>query len=247
MNRVLFVVFFPCLILKGPAGEPPRMTASDSEEELEGLPLVDALLPKHSSMSLRLPSPKDIPMNKGIMYSTTHAEKSEAKGEKWLENFEVQMMLGMILRDARYDGHVTIIPFYITQIMEFTKKEVKELDWPCCGPCSRIGSDGVMSEVVAESSEDAFDVGSNVEMAEVVDPLGNKASDAVKLFPDLAGSSSKCSAAAISVARKQLSTDETDVEDDDRSVVPEEVKNKTPTSSNKRHLYSFDPEPGDPP
>ena len=167
----------------------------------------------------------------------------------------MQMMLGMILRDARYDGHVTIIPLYIKQIMEFTKKEVKELDWPRCGPRSRIDSDGEMLEVVAESSEDDSDVGSDVEMAEVVDPLGNKASDAAKLFPDLAGS--ECSAAAISVTREQLSADETDVDNDD-SVVPEAVK-KWPRDVPKPqhpltivtstiHLiqyYSFDPEPGD--
>ena len=45
-------------MLKGPAGEPPKMTASDLEEALSGLPLVDALVPKHSSMSLCLLSPR---------------------------------------------------------------------------------------------------------------------------------------------------------------------------------------------
>ena len=54
--------FFPRPMLKGPAGEPHKMTASDLEELLERLPLVHALLPKHSSMSLRLLSPKEIPI-----------------------------------------------------------------------------------------------------------------------------------------------------------------------------------------
>ena len=66
-------------MLKGPAGEPPKMTASDLEEALEGLPFIDALLPRHSSMSLHLLSPKEIPM-KGVMDSTTRVEQSEAKG-----------------------------------------------------------------------------------------------------------------------------------------------------------------------
>ena len=52
------------------------------------------------------------------MYSTTCVDQSEAMGNKWLMAYKVQMILGMILHDRRYDGHVTIIPFYIMQIME---------------------------------------------------------------------------------------------------------------------------------
>jgi hypothetical protein len=101
----------------GPAGDPPKMTASDLEDALEGLPLVDALLPKHCSMPLRLQSPKEIPLH-GEIYSSSSVEHSEEMGSKWMANFEVQMMLGMILCDGRYEGHVTIIPVYITQQME---------------------------------------------------------------------------------------------------------------------------------
>ena len=49
---------------------------------------------------------------------------------------------------------------------------MEELDWPPCGLRQRIGSDGEMSEDVAELSVDASDAGSDEEMAEVVDPLG---------------------------------------------------------------------------
>ena len=55
---------------------------------------------------------------------------------------------------------------------EFTKEILEELDWPPCGLRQRIGSDGEMSEDVAELSVDASDAGSDEEMAEVVDPLG---------------------------------------------------------------------------
>ena len=104
---------------------------------------------------------------------------------------------------------------------EFTKKILKGLDWPSCGPHPRIGSDGEMLEVVDSLSEDASDVGSDVEMAEVVDPFGKEASDAAKLFPYLAGKES--TAAGSSVATKQSPTNETDIEDDD-SVLPDPVK-----------------------
>ena len=57
------------------------------DEALEGLPLVDALLPKHSSTPLPLLSSKEISM-KGEMYSGRRVEYSVAKGEKWLMNYE---------------------------------------------------------------------------------------------------------------------------------------------------------------
>ena len=52
---------------------------------------------------------------KGEMYLTERVEYSKKEGEKYLHNFEVEMILAMILRDGRYNGHVTIIPFKYTQ------------------------------------------------------------------------------------------------------------------------------------
>ena len=126
---------------------------------------------------------------------------------------------------------------------EFTKKILYELNWPPCGQRPRIGSD-------VETSEERSDV----EMADVIDPLGKEAIDATKLLPNLAGKES--SATGMSVAMKQLPTDqpadETNVDDDD-SVHPVPVKEwprdipKAPKSEENRHLYfAFDPEKNDP-
>ena len=46
--------YFPGQTFKGPAGDPLKISASDLEEALEGLPLVNALLPKHERTPLSL-------------------------------------------------------------------------------------------------------------------------------------------------------------------------------------------------
>ena len=140
---------------------------------------------------------------------------------------------------------------------EFTKEKLKELNWPRTSDEGMILESDEESEdtcVVGRDDHDGDYVGSNVEMDRVVDLSGNDVVDAtMNLFPGL--SDNNLTTRGVSVGTKQLSGDETDVEDDD-GVLPHPRKSwpkgvpKMPkrwTSTNRHLFYRFGPKGDDAP